>query len=54
MRYSIMLQIVVATTLILIGFGAFFARLQNRPPLKQFESSQGNVAFRSPCRSDLA
>ena len=31
MRYSIMLQIVVGTTLILVGAGAFFGRLQTRP-----------------------
>jgi hypothetical protein len=48
MRYSIMLQIVVVTTLILVGAGAFFARLQNRPQPQQFEGSQGNVAFLSP------
>jgi hypothetical protein len=31
MRYSIMLQLVVTTTLILGGAAAFFAWLQNRP-----------------------
>jgi hypothetical protein len=31
MRYSIMLQIVVGTTLILVGAGAFFGWLQTRP-----------------------
>ncbi len=31
MRYSIMLQIVVGTTLILVAAGAFFGRLQTRP-----------------------
>ncbi|MFQ4137258.1 hypothetical protein PGN35_013155 [Nodosilinea sp. PGN35] len=31
MRYSIMLQLVVATTLVLTGAAAFFAWLQNRP-----------------------
>jgi hypothetical protein len=31
MRYSIMLQIAVSTTLILVGAGAFFAWLQTRP-----------------------
>lgn len=31
MRYSIMLQIVVGTTLILIGAAAFFGWLQTRP-----------------------
>jgi hypothetical protein len=31
MRYSIMLQLVVTTTLVLGGAAAFFAWLQNRP-----------------------
>jgi hypothetical protein len=31
MRYSIMLQIVVSTTLFLVGAGAFFGWLQTRP-----------------------
>ena len=31
MRYSIMLQLVVLTTLVLGGAAAFFAWLQNRP-----------------------
>lgn len=31
MRYSIMLQLVVATTLVLTSAAAFFAWLQNRP-----------------------
>lgn len=31
MRYSIMLQIVVGTTLILVGAAAFFGWLQTRP-----------------------
>ncbi|MDM9381479.1 hypothetical protein QUB80_12285 [Chlorogloeopsis sp. ULAP01] len=31
MRYSIMLQIVTGITLILIGGGALFAWIQNRP-----------------------
>ncbi len=38
MRYSIMLQLVVATTLILTGAAAFFAWLQNRPA--EIETSQ--------------
>ncbi len=47
MRYSIMLQIVVVTTLILVGSGAFFARLQNRSQPQQLEGSRGNAAFKS-------
>ncbi len=43
MRYSIMLQIVVMTTLILVGSGAFFAWLQNRPQLDPFEDSQTTI-----------
>lgn len=31
MRYSMMLQLIVVTTLILGGAAAFFAWLQNRP-----------------------
>lgn len=38
MRYSIMLQLVVATTLVLTGAAAFFAWLQNRPA--ELETSQ--------------
>lgn len=38
MRYSIMLQLVVATTLVLTGAAAFFAWLQNRPA--EIETSQ--------------
>ncbi len=38
MRYSIMLQIVVGTTLILVGAGAYFAWLQNRPQLDEHAS----------------
>lgn len=53
MRYSIMLQIVVVTTLILVGSGAFFAWLQNRPQLDRFEGSQGKAAFLSPSRHIL-
>ncbi len=43
MRYSIMLQIVVVTTLIMVGSGAFFAWLQNRPQTEQFESSHSSM-----------
>ncbi len=45
MRYSIMLQLVVATTLIMVASGAFFAWLQNRPRLDPFEGSQVGYAF---------
>ncbi|MGB3202247.1 MAG: hypothetical protein WBA99_15185 [Nodosilinea sp.] len=31
MRYSIMVQLVVSTTLFLVGAGAFFGWLQTRP-----------------------
>ena len=31
MRYSIMLQLVVGITLVLVGAGAFFGWLQTRP-----------------------
>ncbi|WP_204150280.1 hypothetical protein [Leptolyngbya sp. CCY15150] len=37
MRYNIMLQIVVSTTLILVGAGTFFAWLQNRPQMDRLE-----------------
>ncbi len=43
MRYSIMLQLVVATTLVLTGAAASFAWLQNRPA--EIETSQ--VAFQA-------
>jgi len=43
MRYSIMLQLVVATTLVLTGAAAFFAWLQNRPT--EIETSQVVAAF---------
>jgi hypothetical protein len=39
MRYTIMLQIIVGTTLILVGAAAFFAWLQVRPAA-QVPSSQ--------------
>lgn len=38
MRYSIMLQLVGFLTLILLGTAAFFAWMQNRPPLEQNRS----------------
>lgn len=47
MRYSIMLQLVVVTTLIMVASGAFFAWLQNRPRLDPFEGSQGKATFLS-------
>lgn len=47
MRYSIMLQLVVVTTLIMVASGAFFAWLQNRPRLEPFEGSQGKATFLS-------
>ncbi len=40
MRYSIMLQLVTATTLILVATAALFAWLQNRTPSVTQEVSQ--------------
>lgn len=40
MRYSIMLQLVVTTTLILGGAAAFFAWLQNRPVEAEAQQSR--------------
>ncbi|USR91631.1 hypothetical protein NEA10_02575 [Phormidium yuhuli AB48] len=52
MRYSIMLQLVVVTTLIMVGSGAFFAWLQNRPKSDPFEGNSGNEAVLSLVLSD--
>lgn len=40
MRYSLMLQFVVASTLVLVGFAAFFAWLQNRPVGEESRTSE--------------
>jgi hypothetical protein len=49
MRYSIMLQLVLATTLILLGAAAVFAWVQNRPTSPYIDddtlSSQGSVTL---------
>ncbi|WP_179228325.1 hypothetical protein [Leptolyngbya ohadii] len=45
MRYSIMLQIVVGTTVVLVGAAALFAWIQNRSTERSFlESTQWNQA----------
>lgn len=41
MRYSIMLQLVVGTTLILVGAAALFAWIQTRPAATEDRASQG-------------
>ena len=45
MRYSIMLQIVFGTTLILVGAGAFFGWLQTRPVENE---SAARLSFATP------
>lgn len=45
MRYSIMLQIVTAITIILVSGAALFAWIQNRPPEKT--EADGNSNFNS-------
>ena len=44
MRYSIMLQLVVFTTLVLGGAAAFFAWLQNRP-IETIESRRPGLSL---------
>jgi hypothetical protein len=43
MRYSIMLQLVTATTVVLLIAAAIFAWMQNRPRLKEAHSPQANA-----------
>ncbi|HZG37874.1 MAG TPA: hypothetical protein VEZ50_04260 [Nodosilinea sp.] len=45
MRYSIMLQLVVATTLVLTGAAAFFAWLQNRPTEADMSANRSQTAI---------
>jgi hypothetical protein len=51
MRYSIMLQIVAGTTLILVGFAALFAWLQNRvEPVDRKNSDVSSRVVGVACR----
>ncbi len=43
MRYTIMLQLVAATTLVLVLAAAIFAWLQNRPRLEEADSPQVTI-----------